>query len=770
MNRAALLAAILAAAPTVALSHAEEPPASRTYTLRADPDQAPRLNPLLARVAEPAQALLAHGETPAAFFQRTCAAPPAAYEVKPVGDEVQVTFKPCLRIRRNVKLRALTDARVEGMAVRFGLQPSDYKKLKILPAEGSGRKGPLPATGLLLPGDTVMAPVAPDWTTFTVKTENVADRAALVGLFAQSLECAQRGAEACLVARRVTLAEQAAPAPKQQVVEKPAPEPAPSSPTRSITPAPSSTPTVTAPKPSGGGGLFGFLGRIGAALWPSKPQASPQSIGQTSALAFATDAAALQPPEAPAAPATPLLSVAPEQWPYDPAQVAAVLKDAMARYPGWRQTIVGVADTGLGSRVGAPLPPDMFGGGEAGDNALADGVDDDGNDIIDDLIGSGTPRTALKPVGDVSLCSTGPPNLTDWSDMEAASHGSVVGALAGGYPLRQAYAELKPALPRVLFYRLVKDYCPTDDTVAVDDAELTLGFSYLANRTQIISLSYMSDDTNANGLAGEASRVISGEQYLLLVAAGNRPADLDKDAPCPICMANPKNKVWADARQRIIVVGAAERDLKRMAMSGYGSGTVLLYAPGDAKGAVDVAGRAATFREATSYATPYAAFATALLHSYGLQLDLSSATDVRNRLMLSTWALTNDSTQSSARVIDLLKVAAARHHVVEVKEAAPGGGMVLRDYVGEITSVSGLCQVAVSAKKYQAIRLGEADGDGVRHAVMFRRTLDPLSKELLTFETDCTPTGALTFRPLGSATTRDIPYADVSQILFEWGK
>jgi hypothetical protein len=431
--------------------------------------------------------------------------------------------------------------------------------------------------------------------------------------------------------------------------------------------------------------------------------------------------------------------------------------------------IVGVADTGLGSWVGGPLPDKTFSEVEERGPREPDGIDQDGNEIVDDLVGAGVPRTpgATEDIGDVRLCPDDATALLA-SQEEGVGHGAIVASLASGYQLRKQYPEVADQLPKVLFYRLVGRQCGDDDGSDVRDAQLAASLRYLLAKSTVYSLSWMGSTTRAEDFTSALIKEKPYNQKLVLIAAGNTPRDLDAPNPdCPACLGTPYG---SDTRDRVVLIGAAIRTLEREAHSGFGRFSVELYAPADGAGALDLAGRERTdLTPATSYATPYAAFSLALLASMGAKLSNDTAAKLRGRLMLATWRLANDPRTPEARIVDLTKVAAVLHNTVEVLEPDAGGGTVLRTYVGDVTGgLSDICQSAkINEQRYQAIQIGPPDAAGFRDIALFSRTPDPVSHALQPASDRCRPAGALTLKTLDGE-IKSFPLSQVTQVLLRW--
>jgi hypothetical protein len=144
---------------------------------------------------------------------------------------------------------------------------------------------------------------------------------------------------------------------------------------------------------------------------------------------------------------------------------------------------------------------------------------------------------------------------------------------------------------------------------------------------------------------------------------------------------------------------------------------------------------------------------------------------VKDRLAAATWPLYDAAGQPEAvGVIDLVKVAAVRHHAVEVLEPADSG-LVRRTYVGEIVfdtpgRVTPCPGRSFNESAVHAIRLGEASPDGERLLRVHKRN-DWVGDRRRVLEVRCRPEGTITLRTLGGA-EKAFPLADVTQILLRW--
>lgn len=744
MNARAIIAGlafVLMAEPSLAA--AAELASPTDYGVRADPKYADRLNRLFGKMAKPTEYRLPAGETVMHFFERICDRVPDDGDYRTTTDQhgaTVVTSQPCLRVRRDVQVRIAKGDYLEPVAVRLGLAPQSWRTFRIKPAPAKATQPRADAVPQLV----VTAPLVPEWTDIAVDPAQVPDRKVLVGLVAKAMYC-KEPPEDCLSKRGVLVSQKTLPTN---------PLIAPATPSsRSESPAREPTP----PEPEN-------HGQAAPKLIPARWTASP--VGLSGALRQDQPRVPAQAPD---------VQVAPDQWPYDPALVAKLLETLKAKVKLLPASKVGVQDIGLADRRGAPFSSSLF---YVSDEDAATAADPDSGVADSDPVtvfgvGSGAARPGVRALGpsrDVALCASGL-NTSGWTPdaRRFASHGAVVTSLASGYPLRSAFPDIDAVLPRVAFYRLAPETCAPEDKAVIGDAEMTNGLTYLLGRADILNLSYISDSSASDSLVSTIKSNLVFRKNLLFLPAGNQRLLSDDDidnAPCPQCLVNPNGD--SVIREQIVVVGAATRDLRRANYSGLIPDLVNLYAPGEPIGALDISGALFDPKDAaTSFASPYAALGAALLQTIGIELRWTSMAAIRARLMLSTWSPINGADPRQARVLDLIKVAAARYNTVEVLDRSDPLHPVLRDYVGVVMSgTENICGSKIEAK-VQAVHLGPDDGQGNRKIRSFLRDFNPNSSTLKSSARPCQPSGEITLRELDGR-DRKIDVATVTQILFSW--
>lgn len=738
------LACLVAAAPSLAAAAAAETSSPTEYAVRADPKYADRLNPLFGKIAKPTEYQLPAGETVMHFFDRICDRVPDTGDYRMTNQDgaAVVTAQPCLRVRRGVQVRIAKGDYLEPVAVRLGLAPQSWRTFKLKPAPAGASRG---LSANAVPQLVVTAPLVPEWTDIAVDPAQIPDRKALVGLVAKAMYC-KEPPEDCLSKRGVLVSQKALPT-------KPAIAPATPSPKSE---SPAKTPTPSEPE--------NHDQAAQPRLIPARWTASPVRLS-----------AAFRQDQPPAPVQAPDVQVAPDQWPYDPVLIAKLLTALKAKAKLLPASRVGVEDIGLADRKGAPFSSSLF---YVSDEDAATAADPDSGVADSDPVavfgvGSGAARPGVRALGpsrDVALCASGL-NTSGWGPdaRRFASHGAVVTSLASGYPLRSAFPDLDPVLPRVAFYRLTPETCAPDDKAVIGDAEMTNGLTYLLDRADILNLSYISDSSASDSLVSAIKSNLIFRKHLLFLPAGNQRLLSDDEidnAPCPQCLVNPNGD--SVIREQTVVVGAATRDLRRANYSGLIPELVNLYAPGEPIGALDISGALFDPKDAaTSFAAPYAAFGAALLQTVGFELRWTSMAAIRARLMLSTWSPINGADPRQARVLDLIKVAAARYNTVEVIDRSDPLHPVLRDYVGVVMSgTETICGSKIEAK-VQALQLGADDGQGNRKVRSFLRDFNPNSSTLKSSARLCQPSGEITLRELDGR-DRKIDVATITQILFSW--
>lgn len=655
-------------------------PVEQRLSVRADRNLSRRLNPVLERFGQPVPAKLAAGQTPEAYLSDLCgyARPSWTYDADD-PTRLAIHHGPCLLVRRNRSYGIRLGDSLPAIGMHFGLLEGSLSELKVV----KGPTAPPAARKDLYPGDKVIVPNSPAFTPVRLKPGIVGGRTAFVGALAEALGCGgTETPDACLQRYRVVVIDDT----PQAVLPKAAPM-------MKARPA-VVTPEAGPPLSSG----YGPSGR--------HPRVAPTGAF---AAAFAADAAADQPADpavAPAPTAAQSTPVARGQWPYDRERVSKLLK-AAAPPTGDFRTPVAVIDVGLMGQDGRPLPPDTYAK-----------PDEDSTDPLSPY-GDGVPFRA-DASSPVSICQGQFDNaatlLADPDVRAAFSHGAVTASLATGYAYQKEGTVPLELRPRLIFIRLYGAPCPPSHEASVQPSDVIKGVLAVADRVDIINLSWQDSGGVTAGLADTLANAIRASEKLLVVAAGNDGAENLNMAVgefCPACLANPSyHPGGAVVDSHVLAVGAATARLTAEDFSGYGVPTVLLYAPGSPSGALDLEGHDASgFGASTSYAAPRVAFAAAVSRSLAPTTDMER---IVKRLLISTWPLydENGAEVPGAGVIDLTKVAALKTFAVEVREDQDGKA-VLKTYVGPLTKpmwTLSLCAgPGYAADKWMGVALGKAN-------------------------------------------------------------
>ena len=691
--------------------------AATTFVLRVNPKWADRVNAVLKRVAHPNEVALPAGMTPDDLVQRLCAGH-AVDTPLPVEDEPgKIRISPCVHIATGVKVTVRGGNTLEGIAVRNGLPASAGPDLKVTRPDATRPVTP----GTLRAGDVVSIPEVPLWTTVAVRDELIKDRKSMVDLISAAVSC-KGDLDDCILKRGI------------YVLDGPGARNSPQTP----------PPPILPPEP-----LVKFKRYLGLGMLELGPARPVHSMLSTVAAG----------PTLPAP--KPSIPVAVDQWPYDVKLLAAIFQDLQAPLPYGGN--VGVADLGLANANGAPLPDDLF-----------DHSQDQRPDYEQDVIGAGVKRSVndIVATGDVSLCAgAAQPPFSAWDPdpFGSASHASVTVSLAGALRVRQTYPDMGQRLPHVVFFRMLPNACDPRASFDPGEGAMALAFTYLAQRSDVIAISLMStSDTLTPFVTLMQTNLAYRGQLLVLPSGNDTPGDLDKNPFSPQLLGS--NVMGVQTANCTIVVGSATRELGIAGYSNYGDGTVSLYAPGEPVGALNIAGQdASAFAPATSYSAPHVALAAGILESFGYKTR-----DVKDRLAAATWPLTG---VHSARigVVDLVKVAAVRHHVVEVIESGPDGAPVRRTYVGKLRE---RLQDLTICKgwpffegRVQAVRLDNDGRDRTARVYLkndYEVTGGPLSGRRKIQEVrSCRSEGQLHFDAL-LAGQKTFPLSTITQIQLPW--
>lgn len=711
------------------------PPA---FALRVNPRWAREINDILASVAQPTEVVIPPGQSAAKYLGRICGTRTPAYKtLETTGTGVtKALVAPCARITLDVHIRVVAGDTLERLALRNGLSIGAAKHLKVIPSRESKPRITIPET--LETGDVVVFPEVPLWTHIVTKPGVIANRETLIAALASKLKCGAANPAVCLARRGVSVLDGVNTGTYNEAHF-----------------------ILSGPKNS----LLAVTGQDRAES-ASAENLSPPTMAGASGV----------PPRSPSTPRT--IPVAAEQWPYDVGLLAAILKDASAAGYIRIGSTIGIADGGLGSFFGNPLPPSAFDVGveqvlaDLDGHTEPDGIDNDRNGYVDDIYGA-----SIEGTGDLNLCNAEHPSYSAWGSapLSIASHGAVVSAVASALELRRSTPEAAEALPKLAFFRMLANTCDPNATFDVKPAEIVTAVEFLKSRANVINISYlMGNDSDQS--SSSALKQIMPPDILLVLAAGEEPRNLDDSCTFPACLGNDSSDYGGATAKATLVVAEATRDLHRAPSSNYGPRTVGIFAPGEPVGAVDLGGQKVSDSEtSTSYAAPLVALAAGIVRSFGG--NNISPQDIKDRLAASSWPLEDSESQpemTHVGVLDLVKAAAVRYDAVEVKEAEPDGQLVRRTYVGklltplhELTLCTG---VGFQEAAVQAIRLGEPNDAQERSLLIYYRAKrsKPSQRRLIeALGLPCKPQGVLRLRTLTQG-NKTFPLSEVTEIQLQW--
>ncbi len=737
---------------------------SLKYAIRADLTLARRLNEVLQRVALPTASSVEKSVSTREFLSTRCgsALPPQTLgsAVREYGTERDdIRFAPCIRIERLAPVEVASGETLESLATRLGFANWGNAHFRVY-------RGSLPylkrvqQPHRLQEGDVVVAPEVPAWTTIELDRSKIEDGTSLVRELAKAVDCSERGdPELCLYHRGVLVfhVNDGSHAVSTQPVGRAARSSSlPDTRNQAARFWCSASPVV--------GWAVSTRAAELARVCPRGPVLSRSLASGSNVLAAFVNPIVNPAPTALAVVAEAEPTVAAGQWPYDRQLTSAALSAAYTGRTGNPAAVIGIADYGLATGVGAPLPANIFSMAKPYSTRYAN-----------DLIGAGVQRPPNAANGDVRLC---PDDLLssqklNWNaeDFKRASHGAVVASIAAGLPLReQGNPSLEKVLPKIVFFRLMGDGCTNGPHLdGIQEQGVFDAVEYLSSRSTIVNVSYVDDQKNKMfGYALHDQVKVGGG--LLVVPATDRTVNLDDDYMlCPPCLANARWPLYERAvGDRVLVIGAATQNLHRASYSGRGKLTVQLYAPGEPIGGIDLFGNdASTYDPATSYAAPYASLAIGVLYALGSH----DYAEIVHRLKAASWPLEEaggDAITFDANVIDMVKVAAASSYSIEVIEAdSVSKSKVRHTYVGNIgrrLEDLALCAgYPIDERVYQAVRIGAPDADGNRLISMHTRLArDPDPPRRL-----CHPDGKIILTDLNGFQRR-FDLADISEILTPW--
>lgn len=222
---------------------------------------------------------------------------------------------------------------------------------------------------------------------------------------------------------------------------------------------------------------------------------------------------------------------------------------------------------------------------------IADGLDNDGNGIVDDLHGARLNQgSRLGDSGDGVGHGTSVASLVAAS----ANNGGVVGAA--------------PAA-QIMSVRIM------DDRGVGDEADLVAGIDYaVAEGAKILNLSLVSDSPSPSPAIQAAIDEAGRQNALVVIAAGNSGRDIDARPIYPAALSG----------DNIVSVGASDKDDKRASFSNFGKANVDIFAPGDSLFALNSTG-SISIKSGTSLAAPLVSGSAALLRARNPALTATTA-------------------------------------------------------------------------------------------------------------------------------------------------
>ena len=332
--------------------------------VRVAPSRAATVDRVLAQYAKPEEFAVPKGTSIDTYLRNRCASPITAYAKAansgqtPSADLFTVT--PCAAARRNAQVLVRVGDTLEIIARRMGLHPSDATSLKVARA-GRVAEPPIDPAHIR-PGDVVTAGKAPVWTRVRIDAGKVEDYPSLLRHLAEALQCGNEEPAECLARLGVFVLDRR--------------------PTRLPM-------TVAAPVDS-----------------PEVRVAAELKWTASAAILLDAKEVVAPPPPQPPDPAEAMsirnARVATDQWPYDGDLVRLILADA-AKDQHWSPTTIGVAEGGLASNDGSPLPAAVF---AVNDHESSGGGRADGDEFVGDRIGEASRGADLVNNGERSNSAT----------------------------------------------------------------------------------------------------------------------------------------------------------------------------------------------------------------------------------------------------------------------------------------------------------------------------------------------------------------------------
>jgi len=345
-----------------------------------------------------------------------------------------------------------------------------------------------------------------------------------------------------------------------------------------------------------------------AALGTAAPVVTVATTGDEFTLEAGV-APALAAPTTCRAPATPIVA-----WPFDVAEVAAVMARNRSRIGVGTPTTIAVIDNGIDGVMTAAFPIEEFAANQLELANPNDGVDQDGDDYFDDVVGT-------------NIYDQGPPAAFPQAIYPA--HGSMMASLALGGGDYRAWRRATGVAPsvRLRVVSIVRRSVapsPQGNVTRYSLPTEALGRAVTYAETGGATILNLSVST-PNRLQEVEDALYNRANLLLVVAAGNAATDLDSNDRFPAALSRDNSR-----RGRVVTVAAHNQGGCLSRFSGHGAETVDFASPGERIRATGLSGTEVV-DEGTSQATAITSFVAGQLRASGLTL----AAAIKERLLAS---------------------------------------------------------------------------------------------------------------------------------------
>jgi hypothetical protein len=431
------------------------------------------------------------------------------------------------------------------------------------------------------------------------------------------------------------------------------------------------------------------------------------------------------------------------EWPFPVEEVVSVIARNEAHHgPGMKAAVVAIVDNGLDGIETSAFPLEYFEVSALERNYPNDGLDQDGNGVADDVVGTnihhqGWPRAFPE--------ASSPAHGTMISSLVLGSSEFRTNRRASGSPL---HVKIRPVSIVRRTVEASGSGNVTRYTMPTESVARAINYAEESNAS-IINLSV----STPNRLSEVEDALYNRSNLLLVVAAGNAASDLDSTPRYPAAIS----AVDGAYRGRVVTVGAHGRTGCLSKFSGRGSSTVDLAAPGEGIRAIGISG-ADVIDDGTSQATALVSFTAAQLRAAGL----NHAAAIKDRLIAGV-DLSADLHEwvRSAGTLNIPKTLSLSDDVLE--RASTG----TREYgrLSERLTLNGVCPGEAGGER-KVLKVSKRIDGGpagqVRVLVRTRPTLGALKV------IHCKPSAApATFTSL-QGTRITFPWADVRDLVPAW--